>query len=46
MTDQQKIEQLRSALAGLLRQTANPDPLHSAWKDARDKAAATYQATE
>jgi hypothetical protein len=45
MTDQQKIDALRDALASLLRQTANPDPLHPAFRAARDKAAAVFQQT-
>jgi hypothetical protein len=31
--------ELLEALTGLLRQTANPDPLHPAWREARAKAA-------
>ena len=46
MTDQQKIDALRDALAALLRQSANPDPIHPAYKDAVKKAADIYQATQ
>lgn len=46
MTDREKIEALRGALAALLRQTADPAPLHPAWKEARDRAAKAYQDTE
>ena len=46
MTDQQKIDDLRAALAALLRQTANPDPLHPAFQDARKRAAKVFQDTE
>ena len=45
MTDQEKIETLRSALAALLRQTANPDPIHPAWTAAREQAADAFQRT-
>lgn len=46
MTDRETIEELRAALAGLLRQTADPDPIHPAWISARERAAAAYQASE
>lgn len=45
MTDEQKIKELREALASLLRQTAKPDPLHPAYKAARERAADVYQRT-
>lgn len=34
---------LLTALEDLLRQTADPDPLHPAWRAARREAAAVYQ---
>lgn len=46
MTDKDKIDTLRGALAALLRQTAQPDPLHPAFQDARKRAADAYQATD
>lgn len=46
MTDQQKIDTLRNALASLLRQTAGKiDPLHPAFQKARDDAADAFQQT-
>ena len=45
MTDQQKIDALRKALAALLRQTADPDPIHPAYQQAVRDAAAVYQQT-
>ena len=45
MTDRQKIDALRDALASLLRQTADPDPLHPAFQEARKKAADVFQRT-
>lgn len=36
--------QLLKALVNLLRQTADPDPLHPAWKAARAEAVAAYKA--
>jgi hypothetical protein len=44
-TDQQKNEELRKAIAALLRQTADPDPLHPAFMAARERAADVYQRT-
>ena len=41
--DPQTAPDLLKAVASLLRVTADPDPLHPTWKDARDKAAAVYQ---
>lgn len=45
MTDQEKIDVLRNALAALLRQTANPDPIHPAFIQARANAAEAFQKT-
>ena len=45
MTDQQKIDALRDALAALLRQTADPDPIHPAWRKAIQDAADVFQKT-
>ena len=45
MTDAQKIEALRAALASLLRQTADPKPTHPAFLAARQKAADAYHQT-
>ena len=45
MTDQQKIDALRNALAALLRQTVDPDPIHPVFQDARKNAADVYQQT-
>jgi hypothetical protein len=49
MTDQQKIDKLRAALAGLLRQTAQVSPIsaiHPAFINARAVAARAYQETD
>lgn len=45
MTDKEKVEWLREALAALLRQTADPDPMHPAYQEARKRAAAAYHET-
>lgn len=41
--DKPTYDELLKALAALLRQTANPDPLHPAFQKAREDAAALYQ---
>lgn len=46
MTDAEKIDTLRSALAALLRQTVNPDPIHPAFIKARADAAEAFQRTD
>lgn len=48
MTNDELVKQrdeLRRALASLLRVTADPDPLHPSWRKARQEAAAVYQRT-
>jgi len=45
MTDRDKIDMLRKALAALLRQTANPDPIHPVFVQARKDAADAFQRT-
>jgi hypothetical protein len=44
-TDKQAIRELRAALAELLRQTHDPDPIHPAWRNARQAGAAAYHGT-
>lgn len=46
MSSEEKIMELRAALAALLRQTADPDPVHPAFIEARQKAAEIYRATD
>ena len=45
MTDKEKIDMLRNAMAALLRQTADPDPIHPAYQKAREDAAEAFQKT-
>lgn len=45
MSDAEKIAALRKALADLLRQTADPDPVHPAYQAARQRAADAYHMT-
>lgn len=46
MTDSEKIEELRRALAALVRHTVDSDPLHPALQDARERAVEIYHRTE
>jgi len=42
-SDKPTYDELLDAVAALLRQTADPDPTHPAYKKARENAAALYQ---